>query len=312
MQLGFIGLGRLGAELVDRLHKGGHDVVSYGIDPPGGDVGSLGELVQQLRPRRYVWTALPLGGPTDRVIEALSGMLDPDDLVVDVGNCRWTDNERRAVLLGEQGIAYVDCGVSGGVWGSPMGYALMVGGSREDVEELMPAFDTLKVPGAGFVHAGPVGAGQFAKMVHNGVAYALLQAYHEGFALLAANGSVRDIPGVLSSWTAGTVVQSSILDLAVGALTRDPELSRLHGFPEDVGEGRWCVEAAIAYLVATPAIAAALQARFSSRAGESPATEAIAALRRHFDGSGVGRAFGPVAGEADHPGPTEMPPLFGP
>ncbi len=281
-----------------------HDVVGFDVDTDRSDVPSLEALVRRLRPPRHVWIMVPYGDPIERTIHELARLLDSDDLVVEGGNSRWTDDARRAALLGERGIGYVDCGVSGGVWGLENGYALMAGGSDAHIRRLMPVFETLKPPGAaGFVHAGPIGAGHFAKMVHNGIEYGLMQSYAEGFELLVASDLVRDVAGVLASWTTGTVIRSWLLDLAVRAVAEDPELSRLRGYADDSGEGRWCVEAGIAHAVPTPAISAALYARFTSRQDDSPAMKMVAALRRQFGGHSVLEALAPTTGEADGPVP---------
>jgi 6-phosphogluconate dehydrogenase len=204
-------------------------------------------------------------------------------------------------VLAERQIGYVDCGVSGGVWGRENGYGLMVGGDEEHVRRAMPIFDTLRPEGPreeGFAHAGPVGAGHFAKMVHNGIEYGLMQAYAEGYELLAASNVVTDVPAVLKSWTRGTVVRSWLLDLLVLALNADPELAEITGYVEDSGEGRWTVEEAINHAVPAPVISAALFARFASRQQDSPAMKAVAALRQQFGGHAVHKA-GPTSGAGE-------------
>ena len=208
--------------------------------------------------------------------------------MIDGGNSRYTDDQKHAEMLAPKGIGYVDAGVSGGVWGLENGYALMVGGTPEDVAKVQPIFDALKPEGeSGFVHAGPVGAGHFAKMVHNGIEYGMMRAYAEGYELLAASSVVDDVPGVIKSWTQGTVVRSWLLDLLVLALEQDPELADITGYVEDSGEGRWTVEEAINHRVAVPVISAALFARFVSRQDDSPAMKAVAALRNQFGGHAV-------------------------
>lgn len=300
MQIGFIGLGKMGANMVARLRDDGHDVIGYDIDAERSDVASIAELVEQLQPPRHVWIMVPLGDPIEDAIETLAELLDPDDVVVEGGNSRWTDDERRARILDEHGIGFVDCGVSGGVWGRENGYALMAGGSPDHIDRLRPVFDTLKPPGtAGFVHAGPTGAGHFAKMVHNGIEYGLMQAYAEGFELLEASDLIDDVAGVLTSWTAGTVIRSWLLDLAVKALEDDPTLSQLRGYADDSGMGRWSVEAAVASAVPVPVISAALFARFTSRQDDSPSMKLVAALRREFGGHDVQEHLAPSTGDAD-------------
>jgi 6-phosphogluconate dehydrogenase len=221
-------------------------------------------------------------------VAELGKLLEPGDVVVDGGNSRWTDDREQAVELGAKGIGYVDAGVSGGVWGLDNGYALMVGGEPDHVAMLQPVFDALKPEGeAGFVHAGPVGAGHFAKMVHNGIEYGLMQAYAEGYELLTATDVVHDVPGVIKSWTQGTVIRSWLLDLLVLALEKDADLGQIKGFVQDSGEGRWTLEAAIDNAVPLPVISAALFARFASRQDDSPAMKAVAALRHQFGGHAV-------------------------
>jgi 6-phosphogluconate dehydrogenase len=245
-------------------------------------------MVERLPAPRVVWVMVPAGEVTRATVAELGELLDADDVVVDGGNSRWTDDAVHADQLGKRGIGFVDAGVSGGVWGLENGYALMVGGSPEDVTKVQPALDALKPEGeAGFVHAGPVGAGHFAKMVHNGIEYGLMQAYAEGFELLAAAGVVEDVPGVIRSWTQGTVIRSWLLDLLVLALEEDPALEQIRGYVEDSGEGRWTIEEAINHAVPAPVMSAALFARFASRQDDSPAMKAVAALRNQFGGHAV-------------------------
>ena len=220
----------------------------------------MAELVDRLSAPRTVWIMVPAGDPTRNTVTQLAGLLAEGDLVVDGGNSRYTEDQVHAELLGRCGIGYLDCGVSGGVWGRDNGYGLMVGGPAEAVERLMPVFDALRPEGPrdeGFVHAGDVGAGHFAKMVHNGVEYGLMQAYAEGFELLEAADVVTDVPAVLKAWRRGTVVRSWLLDLLVAALDNDPELAQLRGWVADSGEGRWTVEEAINHSVPAPVISAA-------------------------------------------------------
>ena len=285
-----VGLGRMGANMRDRLVGAGHDVVGYDREPTISDADSLADLVRRLDRPRHVWVMVPAGAATRFTIEQLAELLEPDDLVVDGGNSRWTDDRTHADLLAEHGIRYLDCGVSGGVWGLENGYGLMCGGDETDVAAMMPVFDALRPAGArdlGFVHAGPVGAGHYAKMVHNGIEYGLMQAYAEGYELLAASSVVSDVPGVLRAWSRGTVVRSWLLDLLVRALEDDPGLDEIRGVVADSGEGRWTVEEAIANSVPAPVISAALFARFASRQDDSPAMRAVAALRTQFGGHAV-------------------------
>jgi 6-phosphogluconate dehydrogenase len=290
MELGLVGLGRMGGNMRERLRRAGHTVVGYARNPQVRDVASLEEMVDKLAAPRAVWLMVPHGDPTHEVITALAELLFEEDVVVDGGNSRWTDDQKHAELLGARGIGYVDCGVSGGIWGLENGYGLMAGGAAEHIERLMPIFDALRPEGPrdeGFVHAGRVGAGHYAKMVHNGIEYGLMQAYAEGYELLRASGVVDNVPGAFKAWSRGTVVRSWLLDLLVEALEADPELSQLAGFVEDSGEGRWTVEQAIIHSVPAPVITAALFARFASRQDDSPAMKAVAALRQQFGGHAV-------------------------
>ncbi|MBA3249725.1 MAG: decarboxylating 6-phosphogluconate dehydrogenase [Geodermatophilaceae bacterium] len=288
MQIGLIGLGKMGGNMVERLRRGGHEVVGYDPHVETRTVASLDELVQALAAPRVIWVMVPSGDPTRSTVQELAARLQAGDVVIEGGNSRYTDDRVHAAFLAERGIGYVDAGVSGGVWGLDNGYALMVGGQAEDVAKVQPVFDTLKPEGdAGFVHAGPVGAGHFAKMVHNGIEYGLMQAYAEGYELLAATDVVHDVPGVLKSWTQGTVIRSWLLDLLVLALDADPELAQITGWVADSGEGRWTLDEAINNSVPMPVIAAALFARFGSRQQESPAMKAVAALRQQFGGHAV-------------------------
>jgi len=299
MQLGLVGLGRMGGNMRERLTRAGVDVVGYDPRPDVSDVDSLEAMVQRLEAPRAVWVMVPSGEPTRQTIRALAEVLDEGDVVVDGGNSRWTDDAPHAELLGGRGIGFVDCGVSGGVWGLDNGYGLMAGGDVDHVRQLMPVFDALRPEGPreeGFAHAGAVGAGHFAKMVHNGIEYGLMQAYAEGFELLDAAGIVTDVSAVLKAWSRGTVVRSWLLDLLVLALEEDEGLTRIGDYVEDSGEGRWTVDAAVDHAVPTPVIAAALFARFASRQDQSPAMKAVAALRQQFGG----HAARPV----DEAGPT--------
>lgn len=309
MQLGMVGLGKMGGNMTERLRRAGHEVVGYDRSAPARDVDTLEALVAALPAPRVVWVMVPSGAPTQQTVRALGDLLSEGDVIVEGGNSKYTDDQLHAAELEPKGIGYVDAGVSGGVWGLENGYALMVGGSPEDVAKVQPVFDALRppsptdeagepIPGAGFVHAGPVGAGHFAKMVHNGIEYAMMQAYGEGYELLAAVDLIEDVPGVVASWTQGTVIRSWLLDLLVRALQEDPALDKITGYAEDSGEGRWTVEQAIEHAVPMPAIAASLFARFSSRQDDSPTMKAVAALRNQFGGHAV-RAI--QAQEAEEP-----------
>jgi 6-phosphogluconate dehydrogenase len=231
---------------------------------------------------------VPAGDPTTSTVKELAELLSEGDIVIDGGNSRFTDDAVNAALLAERGIGYVDAGVSGGVWGITEGYALMVGGAEGDVQRLMPIFNALKPEGEfGFVHAGGVGAGHSAKMVHNGIEYAMMQAYAEGYELLEASEHVDNVPEIFKSWRSGTVIRSWLLDLMDRALSDDPELARVKGYVEDSGEGRWTVDEGIRLRVPLPAITESLFARFTSRQEDSPAMKAVAALRNQFGGHAV-------------------------
>ncbi|MFF1702903.1 phosphogluconate dehydrogenase (NAD(+)-dependent, decarboxylating) [Streptomyces sp. NPDC058252] len=288
MQLGLIGLGKMGGNMRERIRRAGHTVVGYDRNPDLADVNSLTELVGKLEGPRVVWVMVPAGAPTQSVVDELGDLLEPGDTVVDGGNSRWTDDEKHAEELAAKGIGFVDAGVSGGVWGLQNGYALMVGGDAENIAKVQPVFDALKPEGDfGFVHAGKVGAGHFSKMVHNGIEYAMMQAYAEGWELLEKVDSVTDVREVFRSWQEGTVIRSWLLDLTVNALDDDEHLEKLRGYAEDSGEGRWTVEAAIDNAVPLPAITASLFARFASRQDDSPQMKMIAALRNQFGGHAV-------------------------
>jgi 6-phosphogluconate dehydrogenase len=287
MDIGIIGLGRMGGNMRERMRRAGHTVVGYDRNAEISDASDLKDLVGKLPAPKVVWVMVPSGEPTRDTVHQLGELLDEGDVVVDGGNSRFTDDAEHAAHLRERGIGFVDAGVSGGIWGLENGYALMVGGAAEDVAKVQPAFDALKPADEGFVHAGPVGAGHFAKMVHNGIEYGLMQAYAEGFELLEASKVVEDVPGVIKSWTQGTVIRSWLLDLLVLALEKDPSLAELQGYVDDSGEGRWTVEEAINHAVPLPVISAALFARFASRQDDSPAMKAVAALRNQFGGHAV-------------------------
>ncbi|WP_102145521.1 phosphogluconate dehydrogenase (NAD(+)-dependent, decarboxylating) [Mycobacterium hubeiense] len=292
MQLGLVGLGKMGFNMRERLREGGHEVIGYDPRPEVTDVPTLAALADALDAPRVVWVMVPSGPITHDTITALADELSPGDLVIDGGNSRFTEDTPHAKLLGDKGIAFIDAGVSGGVWGLKEGYGLMVGGSAADVERVMPIFDTLRPAGPredGFVHAGPVGAGHYAKMVHNGIEYGLMMAYAEGYELLAAEDLITDTQAVIQAWTNGTVVRSWLQQLLAKALKEDPDFGQISDYTEDSGEGRWTVEEAINHRVPMPVIAASLFARFASRQEESPAMKAVSALRNQFGGHAVKR-----------------------
>ena len=302
MDIGLVGLGKMGGNMRTRIRNAGHTVVGYDRNPDVSDAGSLEEMVAKLPSPKMVWVMVPAGGPTHDTIAALGELLGEGDLVIDGGNSRWTEDIRHHELLQPKGIGFVDCGVSGGVWGLENGYALMSGGAEEHVALAQPIFDALKPDGEfGWVHAGSVGAGHFSKMVHNGIEYALMQAYAEGWELLEKVDMVDNVTEVFRSWREGTVIRSWLLDLLVAALDAQPGLEDIRGYADDSGEGRWTVEAGIEHAVATPAITAALYARFVSRQDDSPAMKAVAAMRNQFGGHAL-HTEPPPGGDA---APTE-------
>ena len=288
MQLGMIGLGKMGGNMAARLREKGHEVVGYDASPGERDVESLEALVDRLQAPRVVWVMVPAGDPTTATIEKLGELLSEGDSVIEGGNTHYVDDAPRAEELKAKGIGYVDAGVSGGVWGRQNGYGIMVGGREEDVERLRPVFDSLTPDdGGGFVHAGAVGAGHFVKMVYNGIEYGMMQSFAEGYELMVASGIVKDVPGTFESWREGTVVRSWLLDLLGRALEQDPNLSELRGYVQDSGEGRWTVQAAVDLAVPAPAITASLFARFASRQDDSEAMKVVSALRNQFGGHAV-------------------------
>ena len=293
MHIGLVGLGKMGGNMRTRLRNRGIEVTGYSTNPTVSDVASLEEMVKSLPSPRTVWIMVPHGDATDSVIDSLEKLLESGDLIIEGGNSRFSDDIRHAEQLSAKGIGYLDCGVSGGVWGLENGYGLMAGGDSKLIERAMPIFDALRPEGErseSFVHVGDVGAGHYAKMVHNGIEYAMMQAFAEGYELLEKKEIIKDVHGTFAAWQKGTVVRSWLLDLLVKALAEDPGLKQIKGYVEDSGEGRWTVEEAIANSVPTPAITAALFARFTSRQDDSPAMKAVAALRNQFGGHAVKKA----------------------
>jgi 6-phosphogluconate dehydrogenase len=297
MELGFVGLGRMGGNMVTRLVQGGHRIVAY--DQSAGAVelakasgaelvGALAELPKALRPPRAVWIMVPAGEPTESTIHTLAGLLTRDDIIVDGGNTRWKDDIRRGRELAARGIHYVDAGTSGGIWGLRNGYCLMVGGEAAPVARLAPIFTTLAPPN-GWLHVGAIGAGHYVKMIHNGIEYAMMQGYAEGFELMSASDYRLDLPAIAALWNQGSVVRSWLLELTADALQADPALAQLKAYVEDSGEGRWTVEDAVEKAVPAPTITAALFARFRSRRDNSFADRLLAALRNQFGGHAVRR-----------------------
>jgi 6-phosphogluconate dehydrogenase len=298
MELGLIGLGKMGGNMRERLKRAGHTVIGYDHDPDVSDVKDLEELVGKLPSPRVVWVMVPSGDPTRQTIHAVADLLDEGDVIVDGGNSRWTDDQVHGQELAARGIGFVDCGVSGGVWGLENGYALMAGGEKQHVAQVQPVFDALKPEGEfGWVHAGKVGAGHFSKMVHNGIEYAVMQSYAEGYELLQKADAVDNVTEVFRSWREGTVIRSWLLDLLVAALDEDEGLTKIQGYAEDSGEGRWTVQAAIENAVPMPAITAALFARFASRQDDSPAMKAVAAMRNQFGGHAMHTSAPPTTAD---------------
>ena len=291
MHIGLVGLGKMGANMRERIRAAGIEVTGYDRNPEVTDVPSLAALVEALPAgQRVIWVMVPAGAITDGVIDELAGLLGAGDLVIDGGNSFYGDDQRHAEQLAGHGIGFLDVGVSGGVWGLANGYGLMVGGEAALVERVLPVFDALRPQGPreeGFVHAGAVGAGHYAKMVHNGIEYGLMQAYAEGYELLAAKDLITDVHGTMKAWTRGTVVRSWLLDLLVKALEEDRDLEAIDDWVADSGEGRWTVDEAIKLAVPAPVISASLFARFASRQEQSPALKAVAALRQQFGGHAV-------------------------
>jgi 6-phosphogluconate dehydrogenase len=289
MKLGMVGLGKMGANMAERLIRGGHEVQSYARSG-GGTAATLAELVGQLEAPRVVWLMIPAGDATEGAVTELLGLLDPEDVVVDGGNSNFHDSQRRAAAAAEKGIRYVDCGVSGGIWGLKEGYCLMAGGDPAAIDRLAPAFDTLAPPD-GWAHVGPSGAGHFVKMVHNGIEYGLMQAYAEGFEVLERSEFDLDLHEIAGIWRYGSVVRSWLLELLHNAFEQEgAHLEEIKGYVEDSGEGRWTIAEAIAEDVPVPVISAALYARFASRQDESFAAKVNAALRHQFGGHAVKEA----------------------
>ena len=296
MQLAMIGLGRMGGNMVQRLLQGGHEVVVYdrsadavkaNIGKGGKGAKDLVDVAKQLAPRRVIWLMVPAGAPVDSTIEQLVPQLTRGDIVIDGGNSNFHDSLRRAEALAAKGIALVDVGTSGGIWGLELGYCLMIGASPAAFQHCEPIFRTL-APAEGYAHVGPSGAGHYVKMIHNGIEYGMLQAYAEGYEILHASQDFKlQLGQIAKLWNHGSVVRSWLNELAERALTRDGELSAVRGYVEDSGEGRWTVEEAIRLDVPAPVITLSLLARLRSRQQESFGAKVIAALRKEFGGHAV-------------------------
>jgi 6-phosphogluconate dehydrogenase len=292
MQIGFVGLGRMGGNMVTRLRRDDHDVVAFDFSAEAVNaaeqqgargVDSLQALVAALKAPRRIWIMVPSGDPVQQTLDTLAGLLDAGDLLIDGGNSNFHDTQRRAQELAAKGIRFCDVGVSGGVWGLQVGYCMMSGGAAQDMEALKPALDTLAPPD-GWLHVGPVGAGHYVKMVHNGIEYGMLQAYGEGFEVLKSSQFELDLGAISHLWNQGSVVRSWLLELAERAFAHDGELAHVRGFVDDSGEGRWTIQEAIDQSTPTPVLTLALLARFASRQDESFSAKVIAALRNEFGG----------------------------
>lgn len=298
MQIALVGLGKMGGNMVRRLLRGGHDVVAYDrsaeavaavVAEGAKGAASLAELVQKLEGTRVVWVMVPAGAPTESTIVELSNLLSANDVIVDGGNSNFRESIRRSGELAQKKLRFLDAGTSGGVWGLANGYCLMVGGDESAFAHVEPAFRTL-APEEGLAYLGKAGAGHFAKMVHNGIEYAMMQSYAEGFELLAASEYGYDLGKLSGVWNRGSVVRSWLLELAERAFNKDPKLEGLKAHVEDSGEGRWTVNEAIALAVPVPTIAASLFARFTSRQPNSFAMRVLSALRNEFGGHAVKKA----------------------
>ena len=295
MRIGFIGLGRMGANMVRRLVRDGHEVVAFNRTPEKtreimteGAEGafSVAELVAGLPAPRAVWIMVPAGDATEAMLDELMELLEPGDTIVDGGNTNFHDDVRRHAKVGAKGLKYVDAGTSGGVWGLKNGYCLMVGGDREAVEPLEPVFRTL-APADGYAHVGGPGAGHYVKMVHNGIEYGLMQAYAEGFEILHASDYGLDLAQIAGIWRYGSVVRSWLLELLVDALGKGQDFPGVKGWVADSGEGRWTVQEAMERDVPAPIITLSLQARLRSRQDESYGAKVLAALRNEFGGHAI-------------------------
>jgi len=319
MQLGMIGLGRMGGNMVRRLMRNGHDCVVFDLDPSNvstlakegaSGAGTLDAFVQALTPPRAAWVMVPAGQPTEQTVEALASRMQPGDIIIDGGNSYYKDDVRRATALKAKGLHYVDVGTSGGVWGLQRGYCLMIGASQEAMRQLEPIFKTLApgpsgVPSSpgrenrtssaenGYLHCGPPGAGHFVKMIHNGIEYGLMQAYAEGFDILKNASSTQlaeelrfnfDLADIAEVWRRGSVVTSWLLDLTASALAEDPALDRFTGAVQDSGEGRWTIFAAIEEATPAEVLAASLFARFRSRQDHTFGEKLLSAMRYKFGG----------------------------
>ena len=298
MEIAFIGLGKMGANMVRRLRRDDHKVLAYDRDPQVAKglesegaiaVQSIEEIVEKMATPRAIWMMIPAGAPVDETIEKILPMLTPGDILIDGGNSRFSDTIRRAERVKESGVLYVDAGTSGGVWGLQVGYCLMVGGEKKAIETIEPALKTLAPPN-GYLHVGGPGSGHYVKMVHNGIEYGIMQAYAEGFDILENSQYDLDHKAIAHLWNQGSVIRSWLLELAENMFEEDPKLDGLKGFVQDSGEGRWTVEESINQRVPAPVITLALQARFRSRRENTFSDRFLAALRNQFGGHAVKKA----------------------
>lgn len=295
MKIGYIGLGKMGGNMVQRLLGDGHEIVVYdfskdAIDKAVGKgatgAADIKDLAGKLPDRKIVWLMVPSGEPVDQNIDLLSDILNEGDIIIDGGNSNWHDTQKRAAALSDKGISFIDCGTSGGVWGLENGYCLMYGGDKAACDYLEPVFKSL-APENGYLYCGPSGAGHFVKMVHNGIEYGMMQAYAEGYEIMEKAPFNIDLRAVSKVWQNGSVIRSWLLELAEKALTDDPKLENLEAYVSDSGEGRWTVQAAIDFDVPAPVITSSLFARFYSRDKDSFAHKMLAALRNQFGGHAV-------------------------
>lgn len=293
MKIGFVGLGKMGANMVERCLRDGHEIVAYDRSPGAVEAAagkgaeeaeSLAGLVEKLPDRKIVWLMVPAGSPVDSCIDDLRKILKKDDIIIDGGNSYWRDTQKRGLdLMENNGVHFIDCGTSGGVWGLDNGYCLMYGGGKDACAAMEPIFKTLAPPG-GYLYTGPSGTGHMVKMVHNGIEYGMMQAYAEGFEIMENSPFDIDIRAVSEVWKHGSVIRSWLLDLAERAFSDDPKLSGIKGYVRDSGEGRWTVQTAIDFDTPAPVITMALFARFQSRQKDSFAMKILAALRNQFGG----------------------------
>ena len=295
MELGFIGLGKMGMNMVTRLQQGKHRVVAYDrtadLIKQAESVGCVGaasleDMMTRLKAPRIVWIMVPSGAPTEETVAKVASLLSAGDIIIDGGNTNFHDDVRRAAELKKKNIHYVDAGTSGGIWGLKLGYCLMVGGDKAVIDQLAPIFKTL-APENGWAHMGSAGAGHYVKMVHNGIEYSMMQGYAEGFELMSKSEYKLDLPRIADLWMQGSVVRSWLLELTAGALKQDPKLEGLKGYVQDSGEGRWTILDAIDKDVPVPTLTAALFTRFRSRQEESFAEKMLAAMRNAFGGHAV-------------------------